>query len=332
MGNPDTYSFDERLVVKYLSGELNDEEKAIVQEKLGTSEKFRASYFEMREIFDITGNETLAKKINLNKAIERFKQRTSKEEKSYPKITIKKLTIHFVRIAAAILIGALIWKFLIEKEKIDVFSGNQVLYDLKLPDGSYVDLNKNTKFQYFKKFRNSKREVFLTGEAYFRIQKMPSCPFIVNVGDLVIKVLGTSFNIKAYPDKKEIRVTVNSGKVIVSLKNDPDKKIVLNQNDKGNYFSKTRILTKDINTNLNYNSWETNVLTFNATKLIDAIGLLQQQFGTKISIPNKALGNCKITATFDHQTLDAILKMLELSFDIKVIRKDSIILNGEGCQ
>jgi len=143
--------------------------------------------------------------------------------------------------------------------------------------------------------------------------------------------LGTSFNIKAYPDQKEIIVTVNNGQVQFYLKSADKAKIFLTAGEAGKFSSANRTFTKSINSNLNYASWETGIITFDKTKLSDALEVIQKQYNVNISFENNALGNCRITATFDNQSLDSILKMLEISFDIRVVNDGTITLIGNGC-
>lgn len=94
---------------------------------------------------------------------------------------------------------------------------------VQLPDGSYVTLNSGSKLRYGNSFGNNSRNVFLEGEAYFDVKK-DAIPFYVNVSGIKVKVLGTSFNIKAYPEEKTIETTLVTGKIeIFKTGNSPEK-------------------------------------------------------------------------------------------------------------
>jgi len=330
MSNSQEYSNDEELIARFLTGEPSEEEKLLVRKKMEEDNSFRKTYFEMSEILNVADADAVSDKFNVNKAIERFLSRTKQAENKIPKNKALILISYFTGVAAAVLLAIFILKFNIENKKIEVNTANNILHNIVLPDGTKIDLNRNTKFQYFKKFKKQ-REVFLAGEAYFSVKKLPSSPFIVNIGNICVKVLGTSFNIKAYPGQQEIIVTVNSGQVQFYLKNNDKIKIILTAGETGKFSAETGKFTGSKNIDLNYASWKTNIITFDKTKFSDAIDVLQQQYNAKISLQNKTLGNCKITATFDNQTLDSILNMLEISFDLSVIKNDSIILVGKGC-
>lgn len=91
------------------------------------------------------------------------------------------------------------------------------LLELTLEDGSVIVLNAATTLKYPKHFTGKTREVYLEGEAFFRISSNPQKPFIVHSGALTTRVLGTSFNIRAYPGMDQIKVNVATGKVGVQL-------------------------------------------------------------------------------------------------------------------
>jgi transmembrane sensor len=332
MENMEEYSFDESLIARFLTGEATDLEKLQLKEKMEENEAFRTTFFEMAEITDVADSENISEKIDVNNAIEKFFIRTEQKKVDNPKPGAKILLVHIARIAAVILLSIVIWKFFTTNKEIETTTANNILHGIILPDGTVVDLNKNSSFKYFKKFSASQRVVSLTGEAYFKVKKNSSSPFIINIGEVCIKVMGTSFNIMAYPDQKEVIVTVDNGRVKFYLKNAADKKITLIAGETGVFSSLNKSLTKYKNNDQNYVSWKTGIITFNETKLDDAIKILQKIYGVKISLQNISLGNCKVTATFENQPLDAILKMLELSFDIKTTKKDTIILTGEGCK
>ncbi|WP_164675031.1 FecR family protein [Anditalea andensis] len=86
---------------------------------------------------------------------------------------------------------------------------------IMLPDSSTIWLNDESKLSYSEKFEGDTRDVYLEGKAFFEVKENKEKPFLVHSGTLVIKVLGTSFDIKAYKDDKDIAVTVATGKVSV---------------------------------------------------------------------------------------------------------------------
>jgi ferric-dicitrate binding protein FerR (iron transport regulator) len=101
-----------------------------------------------------------------------------------------------------------------------------------LPDSTTVHLNSGSRLSYNKDFGNGNREVKLSGEAFFEVTKDAAHPFLVNTSRMMVKVLGTVFNVKAYDTKEDIETTVVEGKVEVSLKDGLEKKVILLPSEK----------------------------------------------------------------------------------------------------
>ena len=101
-----------------------------------------------------------------------------------------------------------------------------------LPDSTTVHLNSGSRLTYSKDFGKDNRQVWLSGEAFFEVTKDAAHPFLVNTDRLIVKVLGTVFNVKAYDTKEDIETTVVEGKVEVSLKENAEKKVILLPSEK----------------------------------------------------------------------------------------------------
>ncbi|MBX3255299.1 MAG: FecR family protein [Chitinophagaceae bacterium] len=101
-----------------------------------------------------------------------------------------------------------------------------------LPDSTTVHLNSGSRLAYNKNFGKGNREVWLRGEAFFEVTKDAAHPFLVNTDRMLVKVLGTVFNVKSYDTKEDIETTVVEGKVEVSLKEGAEKKVILLPNEK----------------------------------------------------------------------------------------------------
>lgn len=104
-----------------------------------------------------------------------------------------------------------------------------------LPDGSKIWLNNNSKLIYPKRFNKNERKVELIGEAYFEIQRNTKVPFIVQTSDVSIRVLGTKFNVSAYPNDKFIETTLISGKVTVQSNENPESENTLSPGESLTY-------------------------------------------------------------------------------------------------
>lgn len=115
-------------------------------------------------------------------------------------------------------------------DRIATKAGSKTL--INLPDSSTVVLNSACQFAYNKDFGRKSREMQLTGEAYFDIHSNPDMPLTVYAGNVIIRVLGTAFNIRAYAEDSFVEATLVRGVIEVSLKTDPERKILLRPNEK----------------------------------------------------------------------------------------------------
>ncbi|HEY4286122.1 MAG TPA: FecR family protein [Puia sp.] len=115
-------------------------------------------------------------------------------------------------------------------ETIVTRAGSKTL--INLPDSSTVLLNSASKFGYNKTFGIDGREMDLAGEAYFDIRKNAATPLVIHAGNVIIRVLGTTFNVRANPEDSYVEATLIRGVIEVSLRTDPERKILLRPNEK----------------------------------------------------------------------------------------------------
>lgn len=198
---------------------------------------------------------------------------------------------------------------------------------LSLSDGSKVKLNSNTTLKYPETFDGEKREVYLTGEAYFEIQKDSLHPFIIHTGDLTTQVLGTSFNVNAQEDN--ITVTVATGKVRVSQGNNSK---VLHPKEKVRYQIADHSLIQSI-ANLETDlAWRDDVILFNDTPLYEAAKKLEAWYGIEIHFENEAIKSCPITGRYVHLPVDKVLHAVSFSTGVQYDMKNNLVtFSGAGC-
>jgi len=186
-------------------------------------------------------------------AWEKVKSRIHQTDK--PVSSRKQILNPLFRIAAAIVLAILLFSggYLAfirpgsSVEILEISSTDQILKTFTLPDGTLVSLNSGTKLQYPRKFKSDTREVKIQGEAFFQVKPNKNKPFIIHAGKAEIKVLGTSFNVNAYPDNKLVEVIVETGKVQVLNKiaeTMPTKELILTPGDKGTLICSSNSLLK----------------------------------------------------------------------------------------
>ena len=252
-----------------------------------------------------------------------------------PKANERSLFANVYRYAAALLFvvlaGFTMYYFLYNQGSEQLVAEVQI-QEVKLSEGSKVTVNSNSKLTYPKKFEKSKRVVALSGEAFFEVAKDPERPFIINVGDIRVEVLGTSFNVKAYDSHDNIEVTVSSGQVAIYRPENPDERVVLIKGQKATFYKSTTKIEASINDNINFNAWKTKQIIFEDTPMPDVVRIINEIYKSDRKLVGGQLNECPVTTTFDNQSLESILNVLKSTLELKIEQKgNSFEISGEGC-
>lgn len=206
---------------------------------------------------------------------------------------------------------------------------------VRLPDSSAVWLNSGTEISFAREFNDQEiRAVKLTGEAYFEVTHDKNHPFVVKSGQLTTTVYGTSFSVSAYENESKTTVAVNSGKVGVVGADKQHKKfsVMLLPNDKLSYSHKEGGLVKSLIINKDVNAWIAGNLVFEQTPLSEVFETLSRKYKVKINAESKLYAGCRLTARFNNQPIQAILKALRLSLNIQSKQiGETIYLKGGNC-
>jgi len=184
---------------------------------------------------------------------------------------------------------------------------------ITLRDNSKITLNAGSTLRYPVNFDGSKREVFLEGEAFFEIQRDTSKPFIVHSGKLSVSVLGTVFNVNAFPGEKNIIISLISGSVKVSKAelNKNEEIVVLKPNQQVSFDKNKEISSFDGFDVQETTGWKDNVLIFKKELFSNVLTKLERTFGIKFELSDKSFGSKKITANFKNETFWTISETLK---------------------
>ena len=191
-----------------------------------------------------------------------------------------------------------------------------------LPDGSKVWLNSSSSLKYLTNFNVRKREVVLTGEAFFEVFKDKSKRFRVKCGVLDVDVYGTSFNVKNYPDENIQEVTVAEGIVGITSNSKEIKQITKGEQATLNKVSGEVIFDKE-NADV-VAAWKNNELIFRNTPIEDVIKSLESWFGVKIKFDREMVGGHNYTFKIKTESFKEVLEMMEVMtpFQYKINGKD----------
>ncbi len=184
-----------------------------------------------------------------------------------------------------------------------------------LPDGTNLWLNAGSYLRYGIPFTREKREVELTGEAFLDVTKNEQSPFIVKAGDAEVEVMGTQFNVNAWPEKEQIQVALKEGKVKFRFAGDGGnwKYCELQPNDFLEFDKINRTVTLENIEIEKYIAWRENIMILDDTPITELASLLEKWYGVRVVIADEGIKHYKFTTTFDNEPLHRVLELLEIS-------------------
>jgi transmembrane sensor len=240
--------------------------------------------------------------------------------------------MHWTGAAATFIVllsaGFWLYPFKEHTEDIITFRGKDFV---QLPDSSTVFLNENSELTY--SFTNGIREVYLKGEGYFDVAHDAAKPFIVRTGKVSTRVLGTAFNIKAYPNENKVFITVTRGKVQIG--NDERIYATLVPNELLSVNTDTDLFVKE-NVDAKHSiAWIDKFLILERVTLDEAVKLISHRFGTKITLANSALKKCPLSfKLFDNETLAEILGAIAVIANVEysIQTNGEVVISGQGCE
>lgn len=185
-----------------------------------------------------------------------------------------------------------------------------------LPDGTLAYLNGNSRLSYKAgAFNKDKREVWLSGEAYFNVAKNPSKPFIIHSNGMETKVLGTSFNVKAYAALSEQVVSVSTGNVMVY--DGKGQSVHITPNQKAVFDKQANTLTTGATNSSLASSWRNGNIVFDHSDNQEIALRIRQRFGKEVILRGNALKGAHFIASYPQQTtLEEIVKTIALTNNV----------------
>lgn len=217
-----------------------------------------------------------------------------------------------------LLTGLVVWSVMNRKmetasDMMECFVPQGQQRKIELPDGTHVVLNSGTLFIYPKAFHGEERGVYLSGEAYFRVTHDKENPFIVHTGKLNVEVLGTCFNVEAYPEERDITTTLEEGQVKVYCPDKEDKGIVMKPDDRlvfhrdSEAFELFRVNPDD------YSSWKEGEVRLVQRPLSEVIKVLERHYNVTFRCDGSIDMNELYTVRFrSDETIEDAVHILSL--------------------
>lgn len=216
-------------------------------------------------------------------------------------------------------------------EMVECFVPNGERKTIILSDGTVVTLNSGSLFIYPKQFADIERNVYLYGEGFFNVNRNDKYPFIVHTGRLNVKVLGTRFNLEAYPDEKYISTTLNQGSVKVYLPNDETKGLVLKPNEQLVYYSDNKNFDLKKVDSDDYSRWTEGEIHFIQKPLSSVLKTLGRIYNVEFRYDDKINIEELYTISFNlDETVEDVVRILVSIIDKNIntiVTGDTIYLH-----
>ncbi len=318
---------DLQLLGKYVSGEASPEEALAIDLWRSESPQNNQVFESVMRLWDESSEkntyrppENIEEWRKLKKAIETDPQQSV--------IQVNKKSFRRWKVAAAVLIllgGALVFYLLFPRTTATTYSkmirSEESVVNDTLRDSTIISLFRHSRLSVQDQFAVTGREVKLEGESYFSVKRLSDLPFIIHTGGIKIIVLGTTFNVKNYPEK--VTVSVRNG--VVKMQKD-SAGIVVRTGSTGTFYkTDNRFVLHTDSLNLNIFSYTTGALYFNNTPMKEVKEVLERAYNIKVLFKDKSLTNLRINTHFKKKPLDYVLRVISASLGIQYYLKDDTL-------
>lgn len=322
----------DELIANYLTGGLDENNLSELKAWIAASAENETYFIQQREVWFSAVSREAASIYNKNKAFDTFRERihsSKKEQKPFRQgFRLSAMWRYAAVVAVIIAVGYLsYWRGEVNVK--DTFADISVeaplgsKTKLYLPDGTLVWLNAGSRMTYSQGFGVDNRKVELEGEGYFEVMRNEKIPFYVKTKDLQLRVLGTKFNFRDYPEDHEVVVSLLEGKVELNnmLKSEkeaflaPDERAILNKSN--------GLMTVESVAASNASQWTDGYLFFDEELLPDIAKELERSYNVKIHIANDSLNNFRFYGNFVRreqniqEVLDALASTEKIQYKIE---------------
>jgi transmembrane sensor len=326
METNETYYID--LIISYFKGEASEEDIRFLEEWVKSDPANAKQFGEYARTWSHLEHDRIEAETDLDAEWKRFQFVTRRSQPGVRKNFI-------LRIAALILLLAIpafiAYRYFAPAPAI-VLSAGTTTREVTLPDGSTVTLNAGSTLEYPEKFKGGSRNVSLNGEAYFTVTHDENHPFTVSGREVLVKVLGTEFNVNTRAENGKMEVVLTDGSVSLSFRDQTTEPVVLIPGEKGEIPANMSGISKSVNHDPNYMAWKTHHFVFADMPLSRVVATLSSAYHTPIIIRMNHTGNCRITAAFDKQPLESVLNVLKATLNLQIARTGTgYEITGSGC-
>ena len=212
-----------------------------------------------------------------------------------------------------------------------IMATNEMI-ETTLPDGTIVTLNAYASISHSEDFSKGIREVEVNGECYFDVVRDSTQPFILSSGNARIEVLGTAFYINTMKNGEDVEVVLVEGSLSVYFEDIHGERKTIIPGEKAELIQANQRIVVIPNDDPNFLAWKTRRMIFLDDRLDVIIKTLNKVYQTDIRLGSQGLAACRLTASFNRQSLESVLSVIQATLDLSAETTSSeIILYGAGC-
>lgn len=325
----------DELIAAFLSKGLSKEAREELDAWIASSEENRRYFMQQQEIWFSAVQEEERTRYDADRAFETFRKRVaaSTAQKQSKKVIGWK-TIY--KYAAAVLVVGLISFFSYRQgennlqnalTQVEVEAPLGAQTRLRLPDGTLVVLNAGSRLVYPQDFGVDNREVELSGEGYFEVERNEKLPFHVQTPSLSVRVLGTKFNFRDYPNDEEAVVSLLEGKVALDNRLRAEAEMILLPNEQVTLDKAEGRMTKEAKEVKNILEWTSGKLFFDELPLPEVVKILERSYDVHITFATDSLRDFRFYGSFGRgeQSIKDILEALEKTGKVHYIQNEQEI-------
>lgn len=335
------------LITKYLKNDATPDEEKLFLQLIESDSEYRLFFFKIKQIWELANAKDELSESSIEAEWQKLRKNIA-SEKNTDKRKFKntqspnRLLFSVLKLAAVLVFIAALTYFVQygvglhnvlsqqAQNQIEVPYGSKI--KICLPDNTSVWLNAGSSIEYPSFVVGKTRQVKLSGEAYFEVAKNLERPFVIQTAELAIRVTGTTFNVKSYPNDSTAVVTLLNGGVNISSSTQTSAKQTykLAPGQKATFSKNTRQIKLEQANVKQSTDWLKGIYSFDSTPLSEIVKNLSRTYNKKFIIEDSKLMNIKFTGTLDcNYSWEIFLKVLNANTNTKhVIKNDSIIIKN----
>lgn len=316
----------DELLAKYFAGEALPDEAMFIDDWKEAADENQLYFNNARHIFNVK-----FKKVDEKRLFAEIVKEANINNVHEPKRF--NIGLSWLKVAALFMfvsIGVLVYFKLSKSEPDTTIAATTESQTKTLVDGTKVTLNSQATLTLIGGYNSKQRKLKLSGEAFFEVKHNDELPFVIDVGGVEIKDIGTAFNVKALPQSDSVMVFVTEG--VVELTTEM-KSLTIHENQSALYIRSTKSLIQLNHVDANVLSYKTKAFSFKAALVKDVVASINAVYGNVIVLSNQQLGNCLITVDFNNESPEVMAMIIAETLGLTYQKTNGVfVLSGQSCQ